>query len=110
MALARFPISDDASLAVRGGRFQRHWISLSTDVWSKTVLFTRGKIGDPMLKGDAITVGTRRPSRARPSTRSASAEFGAITLGGGTWSKKPPHSSKVTIRTDFGQQGPFTSA
>ena len=26
-ALARFPISDDASLAERGGKFERHWIS-----------------------------------------------------------------------------------
>src|SRR5258706_7688394 len=70
----------------------------------------RGSSGCPALNGEATTVGTRKPSRALPFTRSGSTLFGAAARGGTTCSKKPPHSSKFTMKTVLRHFGPFATA
>jgi hypothetical protein len=50
------------------------------------------------------STGTRKPRR--PSTSPAIAVAAGIgAVGGGTWSKKPPHSSKLITRTVLDQFG-----
>src|SRR5450631_2641505 len=54
--------------------------------------------------------GARQPSRALPSTRSGSVLLGASARGGGTWSKKPPHSSWLSTSTVFFHAGLVATA
>src|SRR5206468_8934832 len=59
----------------------------------------------PRLKGDATSIGTRKPNPIGPRTPSAADGNGSTVtyspgvpggaVGGGTWSKKPPFSSYV---------------
>src|SRR5436309_1443833 len=71
---------------------------------------TLGSAAFPRLNGDATTVGTRKPSSALPSTRSGSTLLAAVARGGATCSKKPPHSSKFTMKTVLAHFGPLATA
>jgi hypothetical protein len=66
----------------------------SVDVWSATEESTK----PPMVHGDTIVMGTRGPRPiGLPEYQSASLpETGRGAMGGGTWSKKPSFSSKLT--------------
>ncbi len=71
---------------------------------------TLGSAEFPRLKGDATTVGTRQPSSALPLTKSGSTWLAAVARGGVTCSKKPPHSSKFTMKTVLAHFGPLATA
>src|SRR5213076_2031647 len=67
----------------------------------------------PRLKGDATSIGTRKPNPIGPRTPSAADGNGSTVtyspgvpggaVGGGTWSKKPPFSSQLTNSAVFFQ-------
>ena len=61
------------------------------------------------IHGETTNVGTRNPRR--PSWWPAAWSAGGMgAAGGGTWSKKPPHSSYVITSTVCGQLGLVTTA
>jgi hypothetical protein len=66
----------------------------SVEVWSATEESTN----PPMVHGDTIVIGTRGPRPiGRPAYQSSSLPVaGRGATGGGTWSKKPSFSSKLT--------------
>src|SRR5450759_5708195 len=83
-----------ASRTESGARFQRHSIIRRIDVWSNVRLATPPRRDH----GDTRRHGTRKPRSAYVGSTSGASE-------GGTWSKNPPHSSKVITRRVRGHAG-----
>src|SRR5450759_297250 len=89
----------EASRTESGVRFQRHSIIRRIDAWSNVRLAT------PPLRvhGETRRHGTRKPRSAYAGSTSGASE-------GGTWSKNPPHSSKVITRRVRGHAGDVVTA
>src|SRR5579871_3015612 len=77
-----------ASRTDNGCNPKRHSIIFNTDVWSNSVCGTCPCCD----QGEITRHGTRNPRR--PSVYPSACSWGVtVPLGGGTWSKNPPHSS-----------------
>src|SRR5438477_183496 len=87
------------SRTLSASRLQRHSISRNSDACSYSVCDVRPR----RANGDTSSAGVRNPRRpSLPAARSASGSGPAV---GGTWSKNPPHSSKLmnsTVRAHAG--------
>ena len=94
-----------ASRIVSGGSFQFASIIRSTEVCSNC----RCETGSFAAHGATSMAGTRTPML--PSVSPAASEAGGMgARGGGTWSKKPPHSSKLMNSTVSCHSGERTTA
>src|SRR5205823_13113007 len=101
-ALVRSPVTDRRqALRFGTGTPKRDSRKRSVEVWSNVPEETK----PPRLNGEMTSIGTRKPSPIGPAIPPADDGSGltvryssgvpAGAAGGGTWSKKPPFSSKV---------------
>src|SRR5436305_15079060 len=87
-----------ASRGASGCRPHRHSTNFRIDVWS----YTSWSMPPRRANGENTNDGTRKPAWLW-SKSAVGASSGSC--GGGTWSKKPPHSSYVTINAVFDHSG-----